>query len=103
MNNIKSNEGIQLIVNSIKTFNDINLFSQYLFENINLLKIKQVTDDDVIEKYFYKNYFNLLKHLLEIDNKNSDILNNLGNLYFNGFGVKQDFYEAKNITINLQI
>ena len=52
VHNIKSNEWIHLIIKSIKTFNDINLLSQYLFENINLLKIKQATDDDVIEKYF---------------------------------------------------
>ncbi|KAK8847972.1 hypothetical protein M9Y10_019023 [Tritrichomonas musculus] len=63
--------------------------SQYLFESINILKDKK----DKLN-YFFKKFVIILNQLIIIDPTNSDIINNLGNLYYVGLGVNKNYIKA---------
>lgn len=94
LKNIESFEDIKYFINNFKTNDDLYHIPYYLYENISFLKENNV-DEEFIEKYFYKCYCLLLIHLSKLDSKNSDILNNLGNLYYNGYGLEQDYFKAR--------
>lgn len=87
----------------IKNFNDLNkislsdnihLLSQYLHENISILKIKGWNQEQ-INDYFYKSYILFLSEFKKNEEKKSFALNNLGNLYMNGKGLEKNYSKAK--------
>lgn len=90
-NEILSSDYAYLFFENEKVERIINEAPQYFYENVYFLSQAKNTN---YTNYFYKSYKLLLYNLKEINEYKSFALNNLGNLFALGFGVRQNLFQA---------